>query len=495
MKNALINQDLFGNEAGDDEDIEVLNSYFLSKPEFDRFFSHENRLAFVRSRKGMGKSALLRQALFRGESNNSDEIHLYLKASDLMALQEAKSTSSADQLYAWQQRICTRINLEIGSTLKAGFSDDSIYLIERAEVSGLRNRNIVSALFDRLNVKGGPISLDRTRLTTTDSQAVLARVLDKKDVNVWLYIDDIDATFLNTENDRNRVGSFFSACRNIVSNVSGLYLRASVRTDVWSIISNYDEALDKCEQYMLDLSWSTSETGKIIEKKICSFFQRNYSDDERISSVVSTNNADKIRNLIFKEPFTWSGRPLESFRPIHILSAGRPRWAAQLCKMAGKDAHDKNFNRIAMPNIRAALEKYGQLRMSDLYKEHRHQCPQLEDIIETFSGCQKRYSSRDLLKHITEKIIKRIGFPKIDGITADKGSISIAAFLYRIGFIAARDDGEVNTLGFIRFEDRPNLLSTTANLDDGMNWEIHPSYRNVLRIKSGGHSDQFDEKE
>lgn len=492
MRNALINPDLFGNEAGDDEDIEVLNSYFLDKPEFDRFYSQKNRLAFVRSRKGMGKSALLRQALYSGENKNQDEIHLYLKASDLISIQEAKSPSSSDQLYAWQQRICTRINIELGMALKAAFSDDSIYLIEKAEVAGFRNRNIVSALFDRLNVKGGPISIDRQRLETTDSQAILTRVLDKKDVNVWLYIDDVDATFLNTENERIRVSTFFSACRNIVSNVNGLYIRASVRTDVWSIVASYDEALDKCEQYMLDLSWSTSETGKIMERKISSFIQRQYSDDPKIMSIIKSKDSGKIRGLVFNEPFSWSGRPLESFRPIHILSAGRPRWASQLCKMAGKDAYDKSGNRISMGHIRASLEKYGQFRMSDLYKEHRHQCAQLEDIIETFSGCQKRYTTSELLKHITIKIIKKRGFPNIDGFATEKGSISIAGFLYRIGFISGRDDSDTTGLGFVLFEDRPNLLSTTSNLDDGLDWEIHPCYRNVLRIKPGVKTDQFD---
>jgi hypothetical protein len=38
-------------------------------------------------------------------------------------------------------------------------------------------------------------------------------------------------------------------------------------------------------------------------------------------------------------------------------------------------------------------------------------------------------------------------------------------------------------LGFIRFEDRPHLLSSNENRDDGLPWEVHPSYRSVLRIK------------
>jgi hypothetical protein len=190
MNNMLLNHELFGNEAGDDEELEVLDSYFLSKPEFDKFYSDTSKLSFVRSRKGMGKSALLRQAMYHRSKNFKDEIRVYIKASDLMAIQGAKSDSSSDLIYAWQQRLCTRINLEIGSSLQIGFSDDSILLIESAEVAGFRNRNLVSALLDRLRIKGGPIELDRTRIVATDAQAVLERVLDKKDVNVWLYIDD-----------------------------------------------------------------------------------------------------------------------------------------------------------------------------------------------------------------------------------------------------------------------------------------------------------------
>ncbi|MNH42295.1 hypothetical protein D3C79_1039650 [compost metagenome] len=46
----------------------------------------------------------------------------------------------------------------------------------------------------------------------------------------------------------------------------------------------------------------------------------------------------------------------------------------------------------------------------------------------------------------------------------------------------ARDEEDKTGLGFVKFEDRPNLLSSKSNLDDGLIWEIHPSYRDVLRI-------------
>lgn len=480
----LIDPELFGNEAGDDEDLEILNSYFLDKPEFDRFFSPTTRLSFVRSRKGVGKSALLKQTLYRRQENGGEEILIYVKASDLIAMQEIKSDSPDELLYGWQQRICSQVNLELGASLRVGFSDDSILLIESAELAGFRNRNLVSALFDRLKVKGLGAEIERTRLNVSNSQALLKRVLDNREVSVWLFIDDVDATFVNTPHERLKTSTFFSACRNLISSVKGLCIRAAVRSDVWSVLAQHDEAMDKCEQYMLDLNWSTEETGKIIANKIHSFFCRYYPDDTRYTSIDPLKDGDQIRSIIFKEPFSWGERTLASFRPIHILSAGRPRWAAQLCKLAGRAAYNNTQTHISVGNVRAIMRDYGEFRISDLYKEHRHQCPLLQDIVESFSGGPHRFRTDELIDHIADKIIRRIGVPQIDGVNHQKGAVSVAHFLFRCGFIAGRDESTASGLGFVRYEERPNLLSTDANLDDGLSWEIHPSYRTVLRIQS-----------
>ena len=462
--------------------MEVLNSYFLDKPEFEPFYQPTTRLGFVRSRKGVGKSALLKQTYFRRQQTGGDELLILLKASDLIAMQDVQARSPDELIYGWQQRICTEVNRELGATLRVGFTDDSILLIESAELAGFRKRNLVGALVDRPKVKGLGAEIERTRLSTSDPQAVLARVLSDRDVTVWLFVDDVDATFLNTEHERLKASTFFGACRNLVNSVQGLCIRAAVRTDVWSVLAQYDEALDKCEQYMLDLTWSNTETGRILENKIHSYFARYYPDDPRYQALRPGVDARKIREIIFKEPFPWGQRALESFRPIHILSAGRPRWAAQLCKLAGRDAFGKSANVISLGHVSSVLRTYGQLRVNDLYKEHRHQCAILQDIVESFSGGPRRYTTDALLDHIADKIVKRFGSPTIDGITVEKGALSVAHFLYRCGFIAARDEGDPTGLGFVRFEERPNLLATRANLDDGMNWEIHPSYREVLRI-------------
>lgn len=474
MKQDLINPDLFGNDAGEDEHPEVLNSYFLEKQEFVPFLALDRKLGFVRSRKGMGKSALLREALYRRQLAKQGELLLYVKASDLVALQEVDSSSPDSLVNGWQQRICSRINLELGSTLRFAVSDDATTLVEKAEVSGFRGRNLIGALLDRLKVKAAGFELTRQRVEMGDSQAILRRFSDKKDIRVWIYIDDVDATFLNTDTERLKVSTFFSACRNLASSVEGLNIRASVRTDVWSILKQYDEALDKCEQYMLDLKWSTEESGRILDKKISAFYLRTYAKIPR---------ARYPSSLVFQEPFPWGRLLLRAFRPIHILSAGRPRWANQLCRIAGGNAYKLNRNLIGIGDVSTSLKEYGQSRLSDLYKEHRHQCAELETLVESFAGGPTRFTTDALLAAIRDKVIQKYGMPVLDGISIKPRELAVAHFLFRIGFINARDESDDGPLGFIRFEDRPHLLSSNENRDDGLSWEVHPSYRSVLRIK------------
>jgi hypothetical protein len=355
----LINPELFGNDAGEDEDPEILNSYFLEKNEFSRFISKTVKLQFIRSKKGVGKSALLRQALYRLKKDRPDELHLYLKASDLVAIQDIDVTSPASLINGWQQRICSRINLELCTTLRFAFSNDAMNLIEDSELNGFRGRNLVGSLLDRIRLKAGGIEINRDRIVHGDSQELLQGVAESKDINVWIFIDDIDATFLNTEAERLKACTFFSACRNLVSTVEGINIRASVRTDVWALLAQYDESLDKCEQYMMDLKWSTGETAAILANKIQSYFQRNYPDTK-----LPTGEA--LLGLVMTERFKWGKNNVPAKRVLQLLSAGRPRWTAQLCRQAGRRAFSHHQERIRMGDIREIMNDFGRSRLSDL---------------------------------------------------------------------------------------------------------------------------------
>lgn len=482
MRDDLLDDALFGNEAGEDEDKDRLMSYYLEKPENEVFFSSKRPLAFVRARKGVGKSALLNYACYKLERKTPKSMYISIKASDLISIKQhpAFGASALEFTNYWQECLCTRIAIEIGKSIKFAASDDAMMLVEMSELLGFKGRNIVSALSERYTQIIPELIAEKK--CPENATELLKRYSQKQDISVWFFIDDIDATFVDTPENKILISSFFSACRNIINSVKGLYIRASVRTDVWAIIKE-DESLDKCEQYMVDLKWSTEDTGKILANKIISYFVKNYPQDETIQKIEKwyPHTQAKVFDLVFSGKLRWGARYLDPFRPIHILSAGRPRWAAQLCKMAANDAYKKNNDKISIGHIDFVMFDYGKFRLSDLYKEHGHQCMQLKHIIESFRSGRKKYRTDELLDFIEKHIIdSSSNVIAIEGVSVES-PLDIAHFLYRIGFITLNDTTFDNGVSFIRFEDIPDLL-IPANVNRNDIWVVHPSYRKVLHL-------------
>ena len=485
MQNDLLNPNLFGNEAGEDEDKKRLGDYYLEKEKNKIFHDANRKLGFVRARKGVGKSALLNYSAYKVEEKYKNDMVINIKASELIALYECDDYQSLHYINCWQQRICLRILNEIAKKIKFAATDDSMKIIENAEIMGYKGKNIISALSDRiaLNLDKKIIQKKNSDKEIANGFEILKRYSEEKDQRVWLFIDDIDATFVNTENNMIMVGTFFTACRYLVNSVSGLNIRASVRTDVWTILRNYDEALDKCEQYMLDLVWSTKDTGEILYNKLYTYFseehpelnlgEKNFRDEKSLNDVF---------NLVFNGQLKWGKNWVIPYRSIHILGAGRPRWAAQLCKIAAKDAFEKQKEKIATGNVNFAMTEYGKFRMADLYKEHRHQCSNLEMIIEIFRNGKKSYSTSKLIEVIKKSLIDNGKKIYIDGLPDECNEVQIGKYLYRIGFITLRNNEYNSALGLTRYEDDPYLFSE-YNIDDQQIWEIHPAYRTVLKIR------------
>ncbi|WP_200861995.1 hypothetical protein, partial [Pseudogulbenkiania ferrooxidans] len=77
--------ELFGNDAGEDEDPEVLDSYFINKVEFNKFLSEKVGLCVARAKKGMGKSALLNRMAYSLSKHDSNII-IKVTGNDLLGL-------------------------------------------------------------------------------------------------------------------------------------------------------------------------------------------------------------------------------------------------------------------------------------------------------------------------------------------------------------------------------------------------------------------------
>lgn len=488
MNRDLLSRDLFGNDAGEDENKERLNDYYFYKNDLSPFLDKDNNLQFVRARKGMGKSALINYMSY--SMKNDKDILITLKASELLDIQDLESSNPLTSISNWKRRICSRINMEIAKTIKFAASDNKITLVETAELTGFRDQNLFSALFDRFKLKIGPIDSSITKKQIQNSQEHLARFADNGKKDIWIFIDDIDATFQNLEESKLLVSTFFTACRDLVNEVNGLFIRASVRTDVWSIIKSFDESLDKCEQYMLDLYWSVEDTGMILCRKLLSYYRKYYPSELLYKGLDPVQNQSEILGFVLQKTFKWGiKKTIPTYYAIHHLCAGRPRWAVQLCRIAAKKAGESQNKVITPIDLNYAITELGKSRISDLHKEHGHQCSDIRYLLEIFRKKEFLYTTPELLNVIRENVIDRNRNIIIDGIKDNVDELDLAHFLFRIGFITLKDNNYESGKKFIQFHDSPDLL-TEGNVHADDIWTIHPIYRNALCLRNNSKQNQ-----
>ena len=484
----LDDRQLWGNEAGEDEEPSVLASYFLPQDLFADFYDANNPLSIARAKKGLGKSALLRHCAYKRAQLQS-EIVIQVKGADLVAASNRVASTPEEHIYDWQQRMCYAMNRELGARLGVALSDDAMLLVETAELAGFKERNLIGALLNRLTIKFKGVEL-RGPTPAVDHKALLQRASEGRS-NVWLFIDDIDATFRRSPDEVLRLSTFFSACRDLAKSFKGVNIRTCVRTDVWASIRRTDEALDKCEQYIFDIKWSTKQTGEILARRVGSYLER--TEREELASSASPvlrrrgdpslENA-KLLGVVFAERFAWGADDyaVTPHRVIHIFSAGRPRWAAQLCRMAGRESlrMKDHHNKIRLGHIKPTLGEYGRYRLDDLIREHSHQCPSIAALLSSFVRRQPRYSMIELVE-LLQRHLKSDKAVEIDGIQVTD-PLSLCSFLFRIGLLYAtiRTGGRSE---YVTYEENPDWLRPDVPLPPVESWDIHAAFLAGLGLR------------
>ena len=329
----------FGNEAADDSDAAELASYFVEQDMFHKFLSPRQKLLIATARKGVGKSALLQWAGHKiGQADNS-VLLIRCRGADLVRSKfnlNSPLITPNDYIRDWMIRLCALINRQIALNIGLALTDDHITLVETAELEGYKSRNLVGCLLDRLQGlldRNGP-----TKIKARDEIEILKRVRDRK---VWIMIDDLDATFQNTKAESLELSTFFSACRYLLQDMRDIFLRVTMRTDVWALIRRFDESLDKTEQYVHEILWNQIDFLHLLYLRIISQMDRLGVPLQKPPTHVPIQDAqERVLEMIFVPKMDWGHNPnmemrtVDTYKVIYTLSYERPRWAVQLCKLA-----------------------------------------------------------------------------------------------------------------------------------------------------------------
>lgn len=482
---------IFGNDAAEDESETVFASYALRRQEIEQFTDPSRPLQVVRAYKGEGKSALLRLVERRLKSETPSPITVKTTGP---AISPALDSHDSDEwVREWKRKILGRIASEIGASLSVAFSDDAISLVEEAEKNGFRSRSFVSSIADRLKTKLSPVAMQKTGIAAPEH--LLKRWLDQGSP-VWVFIDDLDQNFRNEPLSKVKVAACFIAVRQIFSQIPEVRFRLAVRPNVWSIVKFEFEALSHVEQYMVDLPWSDQMFLDLMARRIEAYLKRTgqWQHAEKALSGSISDRLEQIEAFVFEDPVMWAGRRRPMYYALYTLSWHRPRWLIELCKVAATSAAKNRNARISLQDIVDQLDEFGRKRIADMVAEFRSQCPEIQDLVYAFSGQAERYDTGELLRTIERRILPGV-HPRIVGMPARVGSRDVAQFLYQVGFLSARLDHKDGRYDHFSFSDKPNLLSVTTNIDEGLSWEIHPVFRNALKLKDvESKSERFREK-
>jgi len=487
----------FGNEAGDDVDAAELIEYFVEQEAFFKFLDPKKPLLVTTARKGIGKSALLKWTAAKVAASDPDALVITVRGADL-ARNKFKLTAPLntpnEYTQDWMVRLCAVINRQLAIRVRLALTDDAITLVEAAELEGYRQRNLVGCLLDRLQSlleKGR----GTTKISIKDEIEMLRRVKDRR---VWIIIDDLDATYQNTDPESLNLATFFSACRYLVQDLKGLNIRASLRTDVWALIRRYDEALDKMSQYISEILWQQRDFLALLALRIkASLRQSGIGVTAKMSAEVQETLlerafvpkmqwGDSRRQPSEMQPTIQPERMADTYKIVYTVSYERPRWAIQLCKLAQEAALRRNAVRITKACIDEVWGEYGEKRIEDLVAEHKHQCPQVNELVNAFRGANRLLTRADLFTWINNRVSEHLEVT-IEG-ERTRSPREIARFLYRLGFIVARSENEGGSYEHYRFDQMPDFLSARSDDDFGVTWEIHPCYRQALDIKKLDHS-------
>lgn len=499
MKNILEYVD-FGNEAGDDVSAEELVSYFVEQDTFAKFLKPSNKFLIAHARKGVGKSTLLQWIGYKQTQIDPDAIVIKCRGADLVRSKFKLSAPLSDpneHIRDWMVRLCALINRELAQTLKLALTDDSITLVENAELEGYKSRNLVGCLLDRFQSildKGTP-----TKQTIKDEIAILKRVQNRK---VWILIDDLDATYQNTSAEAVALGTFFSACRYMIQDMQDITIRVTMRTDVWAMIRKSDEALDKVEQYAHEILWSQRDFLQLLALRIEASLRALEIPLPKVPAHVQESDAqERLLELVFVPKMEWGAeyrsadfgahKVAPTYKVLYTVSYERPRWAIQLCKLAQGSALRRGATHIGKIHLDEIWGEYGAKRIADLVAEHKHQCAQVEELLNGFRGANRQMERDELFAWINNRISNHMA-PMIEGKSV-RTPKEIARFLYRLGFILARSDRQDGSYEHYRFDQMPDFFTSRTDDDFGLKWEIHPCYREALDIKklNQSHKERF----
>ena len=461
---------LFGNEAAENEDINLLEKYYLKGALYNQVKSN-NPLYIVVGHKGTGKSALLKM-LSLEESKTGFAIELQKEDFDYGDLKEQSYKFYKENLI---QLVFNKL-IGIVKCNNAQIQNQNPAFINWLGQFSEGLKEVVGKSYAEIKNENYMISFENFCTLTKIG------VFESKPITEL--IDDLDLEWKDTQIERNNMSAFINAVRRIISSLSNVKFRISMRTSVYYSVRMSDESTDKFESSVVWLSWTNDEIFSMLVKRVLAFEGKEILCES--IEVLSQAERLKLINNVFEERFNGKGywNNVLMYRVLMSLVRKRPRDLIKLCLLASRKAEINKHNKINTKDLESIFGEYSHGRMQDTINEYRSELSNIEEVLYKMkpSVVEKRkciYKFPELLQKLKYIIDQCSCKFFTNGQKLEPKNL--ATFLYKINFMTARKDTDQG-IQRLYFDEHQYAINNFT--DFGFDMEIHPAYRWALQPDS-----------
>lgn len=303
---------------------------------------------------------------------------------------------------------------------------------------------------------------------------------------VYIFLDDTDQVASPARpNQLNRIWGLLLAARELAELSPEIRVIVTLREEVWVRIANdtasQRDQTDHFFNLVRRLDPTTEQLKLIVRRRLD----------------IAKAAAGEAAFVERYDPFFQGARPhmpgseaLTSWEDLIVTrSRGRPRDCIQLMHALTKDALENNCEKIQDARISSVIRSFSESRVDLLAQETEQELPTLKDVIKSFArrdiydqGSFKASGSNTIghLRTVPSMFsVQLFGTAQRSGNQDD--ALKLLAFLYRVGFLNARETKPGGRYVHISPSDRPNLVSAINHNElQSIFWEVHPAFRDFL---------------
>ncbi|GAA0778035.1 hypothetical protein GCM10009108_14410 [Castellaniella ginsengisoli] len=443
-------------------------------------------------KKGSGKSAIIDFSMAVFKHTGVPAIQLKPLDLDLGAIPETASVGEVTRIAFLE--LSRAIARTLGTSVSGLLSAQDKALYEEAVDAGLRDRDTIDKLAHLLPKLAKPlIEVDLSQLLPAVSVAnrnqllkAIKSNLEETQSGFYLFIDDTDQVAApDRPGHLNRIWGFLLAARELAQRIEQLRCVISLREEVWRrITSDRAGQRDQTDHFaglVRFLSPTRSHIRNIVEKRI------------NLAAREIDSKSSRTWDLFFESdnPLMPTTNLRSSWPDLIVVrSRERPRDAVQLVNALAQAANANKLEKINDSLFAKEMIEFSKQRVSLLAQESEFECPQIEQIIRTFSYLEYDQGSfkakaemiKDhILRHCTNFGAQLFGRSLKSGNEDD--AFHLWKYLFDIGFLNARvsDSREKDGYRHVYPREDPNFVSKSRWSDmQATAWEIGPSYRDFL---------------